>query len=60
MSKIKLDGDGLEKAKVGVPARFTVDHSETGDAPLVPKILNADGSEVPDVEVKDHGDGTKT
>ena len=60
ISKLKMTGAGLEKAKVGEPTAITVDCSDAGEAPLAATVVNADGSEVPNVEVVDNGDGTKT
>ena len=58
LDKVKLKGDGLEKAVVGKKATFKVDASNTGEAPVEGKVFNEDGSKVPGVRVHDNGDGT--
>lgn len=43
---------------VGKKAAFTVDASNTGEAPVEVTLRNDDGSKIPGVRVHDNGDGT--
>ena len=56
-SKVTASGPGLERAKAGEPATFTVDCTSAGDAELTIEIISDAGAKA-EVHVQDNGDGT--
>lgn len=57
--RVTASGPGLERAKVGEDATFTVDCSEAGEAELTVRIVSDSGAEA-EVHVRDEGDGVYT
>lgn len=57
--RVTASGPGLERAKVGEDATFTVDCSEAGEAELTVHIVSDSGAEA-EVHVRDEGDGVYT
>ncbi|XP_075900104.1 filamin-C-like isoform X3 [Nelusetta ayraudi] len=57
--RVTASGPGLEQAKVGEDAVFTVDCSEAGEAELTVRIVSDSGAEA-EVHVRDEGDGVYT
>ena len=58
ISKVKCKGPGVGKAvPASFPAKFTVDATKTGKAPLDVEVVGPNGEEYP-CEVTDNGDKT--
>ncbi|XP_075946069.1 filamin-C-like isoform X2 [Anarhichas minor] len=56
-SKVTASGPGLEKAKAGEPATFTVDCTRAGDAELTIEIVSETGAKA-EVHIKKTAEGT--
>uniref|UniRef100_A0AAQ4Q3S6 Calponin-homology (CH) domain-containing protein n=1 Tax=Gasterosteus aculeatus aculeatus TaxID=481459 RepID=A0AAQ4Q3S6_GASAC len=56
-SKVTASGPGLEKAKAGEPATFTVDCTRAGDAELTIEIVSETGSKA-EVHIQKTAEGT--